>query len=142
MTDTPKTFTVDIKPADAPWVHRYFGVQITAIAIEPDDNKIKCTVTLAPRKAFIVSRVTTAVSSGTALAVDQTAGLTTADSILILNKADGFTTKATLTISAIPSDTSLTVSTIGVSIAVDDLVVIKKASTVTYNQDNVFTWLG
>lgn len=142
VTDTPKTFTVDIKPADAPWVHRYFGVQITAIAIEPDDNKIKCTVTLAPRKAFIVSRVTTAVSSGTALAVDQTAGLTTADSILILNKADGFTTKATLTISAIPSDTSLTVSTIGVSIAVDDLVVIKKASTVTYNQDNVFTWLG
>jgi len=25
---------------------------------------------------------------------------------------------------------------------VDDIVVIKKATSVTYNQDNVFTWLG
>lgn len=63
VTDTPKTYTIDIKPADAPWVHRYFGCQITAIAIEPDDNKIKCTVTLAPRKAFIAARVTTSANS-------------------------------------------------------------------------------
>lgn len=142
VTDTPKTYTIDIKPADAPWVHRYFGVQITNLAFVEEDNKIKCTASLTPRKAFISSRVTTAVGSGTALAVDQTAGLTTADTILIIDKTDGFTTKATLTISAVVSDTTLTVSTIGTSLAVDDIVVIKKATTVNYDQDNVFTWLG
>lgn len=142
VTDTPKTYTIDIKPADSPWVHRYFGVQITALSFEGDDNKIKCTATLAPRKAFINARVTTAANSGTALALDQTAGLTTADTILILDKADGYTTVATLTIAAVVSDTALTVSTIGVQLDVGDIVVIKKASSVTYNQDNVFTWLG
>lgn len=141
VTDTPQTYTVDIKPADAPWVHRYFGVQFTALSFEGDDNKIKCTATLAPRKAFIVSRVLTAVGSGTALSIDQTAGLTTADSILIVSKADGVTVKATLTISAVTSDTLLAVSTIGVSILQDDLVLIKKA-TATYDQDRVLTWMG
>lgn len=103
---------------------------------------MKCTATLSPRKAFINARVTTAVGSGTALAVDQTAGLTTSDTILIIDKADGYTTKATLTISAVVSDTALTVSTIGTSLAVDDIVVIKKAATVTYDQDKIITYLG
>lgn len=114
---------------------------ITAIKFEQDDNKIKCTATLAPRKAFINARVTTAASSGTALLVDTTAGLTTADTILVIDKDNGYTTLATLTIAAIVSDTALTVSTIGVTIDVNDLIVIKKA-TATYDQDKVFTWLG
>lgn len=53
--------------------------------------------------------------------------------------------KATLTLSGIGSDgLSLTTSTIGVSIAVDDLVVIKRATStsVTYDQGPIFTWLG
>jgi len=142
VTDTPRTYTIDLKPADAPWVHRYYGVQITGIKVEQDDNRIKCTVTLAPRKAFTVARVTTAIGSGTALAVDQNSGLTTADTILVLDKADGYTTKATLTLSAIGADgISLTTSSIGASLAVGDLVVIKK-NTATYNQDSVLTWLG
>lgn len=143
VTSTPKTYTIDIQGGDAPWVHRYFGVVITNLKFEQDDNKIKCTATLAPRKAFITARVTTTVGSGTALAVDQNAGLTTADSILVLDKADGYTTKATLTISGVGSDgISLTTSTIGTSLAAGDLVVIKRASTVTYSQDKIFTWLG
>lgn len=142
VTDTPKTYTIDIKPADSPWIHRYYGVQITGLLFEGDDNKIKCTATLSPRKAFITARVTTAASSGTALSLDQTAGLTTADSILVLAKEDGYTTLATLTISAVTSDTLLAVSTIGVQLDVGDIVVIKKATSVSYNQDNVFTWMG
>ena len=64
VTDTPKTYTIDIKPADAPWTHRYFGVQITALKFDgADDNKIKCTATIAPRKAFITAQVTTAAAS-------------------------------------------------------------------------------
>lgn len=141
VTDTPKTYTIDIKPADAPWTHRYFGVQITSLKFEGDDNKIKCTASLSPRKAFINARVTTAANSGTALAIDQTAGLTTSDTILILDKSDGYTTLATLTISGVTSDTLLAVSTIGVQLDIGDLVVIKKA-TATYDQDRVFTWLG
>jgi len=142
VTDTPKTYTIDIKPADAPWIHRYYGAQITKLAFEPDDNKIKCTATITPRKAFINARVLTAASSGTALNIDQTAGLTTADSILVLDKTDGYTVKSTLTISSITDDTNLVVSTIGSSLVVGDIVVIKKASSVTYSQDNVFTFLG
>jgi len=143
VTDTPQTYTIDIKPADAPWTHRYYGVMITALKFEQDDNRIKCTATLAPRKAFINARVTTAVGSGTALAVDQNAGLTTSDSILVLDKADGVTVKATLTLSAIGADgLSLTTSTIGTSLAVDDIIVIKKAASVTYDQDKIFTWMG
>ncbi len=141
VTDTPQTYTIDIKPADSPWVHRYVGVVITAMKFEQDDNKVKCTATLAPRKAFITARVTTAVASGTALSLDTTAGLTTSDTILVIDKNDGYTTLATLTISAVTSDVLLAVSTIGVSLEVDDLVVIKKA-TATYDQDKVFTWLG
>lgn len=88
VTDTPQTYTIDIAPAAAAWTHRYTGVQISAIKLEQDDNRIKCTATVMPRKAFIVARVKTAVSSGTALAVDQNSGLTTSDSILILDKTD------------------------------------------------------
>lgn len=142
VSDTPKTYTIDLKPADAPWVHRYYGVQITAMKIEQDDNRVKCTATLAPRKAFINARVTASVGSGTTLTLDQTAGLTTSDSIRVLDKADGYTTIADYTIASVDSDTQLTVSTIGATLDVGDIVVIKKATTVTYNQDKVFTWLG
>lgn len=141
VTDTPKTYTIDIKPADAPWVHRYYGVVITGLKFEQDENRMKCTATLAPRKAFINARITTSVGSGTTMTLDQTAGLTTADSIRVLDKADGYTTIADYTIASVDSDTQLTVSTIGATLDVGDIVVIKKA-TATYDQDKVFTWLG
>lgn len=140
VTDTPTTYTIDVKPADSPWIHRYFGTQITWLKFEWDDNKVKCTASLMPRKAFINSRITTAVSSGTTLTIDQTSWLTTSDSILVLSKADWYTTLATLTISSIDSDTQLTVSTIWVSLVIGDLVVIKRA-TANYDQWEIFTWL-
>jgi len=115
---------------------------VTALKFEQDDNRLKCTATLAPRKAFINARVTTAANSGTALSLDQTAGLTTADTILVIKWEDGFTTVKELTITAVTSDVLLAVSTIDVQIDVGDIVVIKKAATVTYNQDNIFTWMG
>ncbi len=52
------------------------------------------------------------------------------------------TVLATLTISSVTSNTLLAVSTIGVQLDVNDIVVIKKATSVAYNQDNVFTWMG
>ncbi len=141
VSDDPKTYTIDVKPADAPWTHRFYGCQITALNFEQDDNKIKCTLSTSPRKAYINARVTADVSSGTTLAVDQTGGLTTSDTILVLDQDDGFTTIAEYTITSIDSETQLTVSTIGDSLSENDLVVIKKA-TESYDQDPVFTWLG
>jgi hypothetical protein len=91
VTDTPKTYTIDIQPADAPWVHRFFGVQESKIVLTQEDNIIKCTASLMPRKAFISSRVTTEATSGTTLALDQTSGLVAGDVLYIVDKDDGFT---------------------------------------------------
>lgn len=141
VSDTPLTYTFDIKPANAPWVHRYFGVYVTKLSFEPEENKLKCTATLMPRKAFIQARVTTAASSGTSLDLDQTSGLTTSDTIIVLQKEDGYTTIAEYTIAAVNSETNLTVSTISDTLEVGDIVVIKKA-TESYDQDKVLTWNG
>ncbi len=140
VTNTPQTYTMDFKLADSPWAHRYYWVQITWLSFESDDNRMKCTVSLMPRKAFINARVTTAVSSGTTLTLDQTAWLTTADTIIVIQKEDWFTTVQELAITTVDSDTQLTTATISTAIDVDDIVVIKK-STTNYDQDRIFTWL-
>jgi hypothetical protein len=141
VTDTPKTYTLDVQPGDAPWIHRYYGVKINKEAFSEQDNKIQCVASTMPTKAFINARITTAAASGTTLLVDQTSGLTTDDTLLVLDKADGFTTLKELTITSIDSETQLTVSTIDVSLDVDDLIVIKRG-TPSYDQCEVFTWLG
>lgn len=140
ILDTTKDYTFDIQAGDAPWAHRFFGAQITKLSLTREDNAIKCTASVMPTKAFIAARVTTAASSGTALAVDQTSGLTTADTILVIDKDDGLTVLAELTIAGVVSETALTVSTIGVSLEVNDIVVIKRATVTasSYTQDNPF----
>jgi len=144
VTDTPVTYTFDVQPADAPYVHRFFGVMVSKLQFAREDNVIKCTASLMPRRAFIAARVTTAVNSGTTLTVDQTSGLTTSDSILILAKEDGATVVATLTIASIDSETQLTTSTIGVQLDVKDIMVIKRATVTdaSYAQDTPFVFLG
>ena len=141
---TPLTYTFDVQVADAPWVHRYFGLFITNLNLTREENAIKATASCVARKAFTQARVTTAANSGTALTVDQTAGLTTSDTIIVLQKEDGYTTVAEYTISAIVSETALTVSTISTQIDVDDIVVIKRfaVSQANYDMDDPFTFQG
>lgn len=141
VSDSPKSYTIDIQPADAPWVHRFYGCQISDLKFSISDNLIKCVAKVTPRKAFINARVTTAASSGTALEVDQTAGLTTSDTILVIDGDDGYTTLAEFTISSITDDNNLVVSTIGASLAVGDLVVIKRATS-SYDQNLELTYFG
>jgi len=142
VTDSPRTYTVDIQPADAPWVHRFFGTVISKLAFAQQDNLIKCTASLMPRKAFINSRVLGAVNSGTTLTLDQTSGLLAGDSILILQKEDGYTTVQTHIIDSTTDETTLVVtSAFNAQVDVDDIVVIKRA-TATYDQDLELTWLG
>lgn len=142
VTDTPRTYTFDIQPADAPWVHRFYGVQVNKLAFSQDDNVLKCTAGLTPRKAFINARILTAANSGTAVALDQTAGLVAGDSILIIQNEDGYTTVQDRVIASITDDNNLVVTeALNAQIDVDDIVVIKRA-TATYDQDLELTWLG
>jgi len=141
VSDTALTYTIDIKKADSPWIYRYFWCIISWLNFEEDENKIKCTASVMPRKAFIDAKITTSVNSWTTLALSQTSWLTTSDTILILDKDDWFITLKELTITSIDSETQLTVSTIDVQLDVKDLVVIKK-STATYDQNKVLTFLG
>jgi len=130
VSNSPKTYTIDLQRADAPWVHRYFGVFFTTMEFKKEDNGIQVTITCMPRKVFQNARVTTAASSGTTLLMDQTAGIHADDTILVLDKADGFTTIATLTVTTVDSATQLTVSTIGVQWDVNDIVVISADTVV------------
>lgn len=139
--DTPLTYTFDIQPADAPWVHRFYGVQINKLAFSIQDNLIKCVCSLMPRKAFIAARVTAATSSGTNLPLDQTSGLVVGDVLRICQNEDGYTSVAEHTISAIVDENNVTVNTISASIDATDIAVIKRQS-LTYSQDLEFTWLG
>ncbi len=140
VSNTPRNYTFDFAPGNAPWVHRFFNCQVTKIAHSQSDNAVSGVFTIMPTKAFISARVTVAVNSGTTLDVDQTAGLTTDDSILVLAKEDGFTTVKELNIATIISATQLETDTIDVQLDVDDIVVIKRASAseVTYAQCSPF----
>lgn len=142
VTNSPKTYTIDIQPADAPWVHRFYGVQITKVGFMAQDNIIKCSASVMPRKTFVSSRITTAANSGTTVNMDQTAGLLAGDSILIIQKEDGYTTVQERVIDSVTSDTELEVTVaLDAQIDVYDIVVIKR-QTASYDQALEFTWLG
>ncbi len=142
IKNTLNKYTIDIALAAAPWVHRFYGCAITKLAFGQDNNAIKCTASVMPTKAFISARVTTAASSGTALLVDQTDGLVATDTLLVIRNASNgtFTTVGELTVTSVTDGTTLVVSTIGVSIAVGDVIHIKRAAStaVTYVQCQPF----
>lgn len=139
---TLKTYTMDIKPADANYVRRYVSVYINSLAFSQVDNKIQLVLSVQALKAFDNARVTTTTASGTALHVDQTKGLTTSDTIWIIDKDDEETKKYERTVSAVNSETKITVnSAFSTSVDVDDIVVIKK-STPIYTASNDLIWIG
>lgn len=144
VSNTPKTYTLDLQRADAPWAHRFYGVYFTGIEIKKEDNGIQATISCTPRKVFQNARVTTAANSGTTLLVDQTSGLHADDTILVLDKADGFTTVKELAITTVDSETQLTVATIDVQLDVDDIVVIKSAAVTdsSYIQCDPFQFMN
>jgi hypothetical protein len=139
-----KTYTLDLQRADAPWAHRYFGVYFTSIEFTRSDNGIQATIACMPRKVFQEALVTTSANSGTTLLVDQTSGLHADDTILVLQKENGYTTVKELTVTTVDSETQLTVSTIDVQIDVGDIVVIKSVAeaSITYNQCDPFQFMN
>ena len=95
---------------------------------------------LMPTKAFIDASVTVEVSSGTTLSIDGSDGLVVNDHVLVIDKNDNTTVLADLTVTGITDSRHIEVSTIGVTIEVDDYIVIKRAaqSAVVYNQCQPF----
>lgn len=141
MANGNNTYTFEFAEAGQSYVHRYFGVQITKITFSVQDNIIKMSIDFLAQKAFITAEVKTAANSGTTLNIDQTSGLTTSDSIYILDKADGHTLVKEHTISSVDSETQLTVDTIDTQLDVGDIVVIKK-QTASYSLLNEFKFIG
>lgn len=140
------TYTIDVKIGGEPYVERLVGCMVSKANFKLDNNILKVTLTLMAQKVYTNSRVTAAVSSGTTLTVDQTSGLTTSDTLEVFSGATGqeSTLLATLTISAIVSETQLTVSTIGVSLPVNSIVCIQNETItpVNYNQGKEFYFAG
>ena len=144
ITNTTKPYTIDVRPGDAPWVHRFWGAQVVKLNYSRNGNAIKGQVQIMPTKAFTVAAVTTDASSGVTLLVDQTSGLTTSDTLVVIDKSNGSTVKGELGITSVDSENQLTVSTIGFSIVAGDLIGIKAAAVTdaSYNQNPPFQFMN
>lgn len=145
--NTLVTYTMDVKMAGEDYVSRYFGCRIEVLSFKIDGNKLVMTVTVQAQRSFTNARVTLAAASGTALLLDQTSGLTTSDTIQVLNDTDpSGAALAELTITTVTDENTLVVSTIGASLGVNDIVVIKAKTTGTtpedYDMSNEFIWAG
>jgi len=140
--NTLNTFTVDLAIGGEDYITRFFGVRIASLGLSINDNRADWAVGFMAQKWFSNARVKTAVSSGTTLSVDQTSGLTTSDTIIVLDATNPSSTKQELTITSIDSETQLTTNTITASIAVDDIVVIQRKPSVTYSLGNEFIFKG
>lgn len=139
---TLETYTMDVKIAGENYVERYFGVMIESVEFTMEDNKVKLTINVQAQRSFQNARITTAAGSGTALLVDQTSGLVAgSDTIIILDRLDPSTELAELTVTTVTDENTLVVSTIGVALEVDDIVVIKK-QTPSYDLSNELIFSG
>ncbi len=139
---SPKTYTIEIRPADADFVYRYVGCRITKLSLSQVDNKYQAVIGIMGQKVFTNARVTEQKTSGTSLPVDQTTGLLTTDRIIIKDKDDPSTNVAEKTISAIPSENEITLgSALAVTASVNDIAVIKR-QTPSYTLSSIMIWRG
>lgn len=135
-----KTYTFDIKPADADHITRIVGVKISQLAFSQTDNKIQCVISIIGQKAFTNARVTEALANGTGLKVDQTSGLNTSDVLRIIDK-DTLALNDTASISSIGSELSITLGE-NATASVGDIIAIQKASSVIYTVSDNLILIG
>lgn len=139
---TIPTYTADFALAGLSYVHRLIGVRGTSLKAMYADNALMADCGLTAAAAFTVARVTTTASSGTALVISSTYGLTTSDTITV-SYGDG-TNSADYTISSINADgVTLTLGSAitGKTHTAGDRVVIKSASA-SYTVGSQFTGVG
>lgn len=142
--DTLPAYTVDIARAGLGYVNRFFGVRFVKANLSIDGNRLKLTLDVVAQRVFTNARVTLAASSGTTLKLDQTSGIVSGDSILVLDKDAPGTTLATLTAGAASDENTLAVSAIGASLEVGDIVVIAAATVddEDYDRSRELTFVG
>lgn len=133
-------YTMDFALIGKGYVHRFLDMVASSIKNAYSDDYLTADVGLFGLAAFKVARVTTTASSGTALVISSTLGLTLTDTIIV-SQGDG-TNSEELTISNINADgVTLTTSTISKTHIAGDRVVIK-ASTPSYTTGSQFTGVG
>ena len=135
---TADTYTIDISIGDD-FVRRYVGCVGTGISFDIADNVWTATISLQAEFEFVATSVDTTVSSGQTLNLAQTSGVTTSDT-MILSPLVSAQTEETA-VSAVDSETQLTVATITNTHTAAALATIKK-STPSFTQVSKFTWIG
>jgi len=131
--NTQDSYTLDFAVGGEDYITRYFGCRISKLALAINDNRADWTVGFMAQRWFVNARLTVAIATGTTLTLDQTSGITTSDTIQVLDADNQDTVLATYTLSAVPTETTLTtVETIAVSLAVGDVVVIKRNASPSY----------
>lgn len=120
------TFTMDIRRGGKAYVTRFFGVCFTKLELSVDQNRWKAVLTVAAQRVFTNARILTGVSSGVTLALDQTSGITVADTLLVLDKDNPDSQLDTFGVGGIGSERELTTgSAITGTLEANDIVVIK-----------------
>lgn len=128
---------------------RFTGVRFPSIeSITDKDNIIGATLGVFARSAFISSRVQAVVASGSTkvILLDQTLGLTTADTVKVFRPGTGYLDFSgsgvkTSAISTIVSETSITVPTLQTALQAGDLIVLAP-QTPSFNTQTEFAWIG
>lgn len=135
------TLTIDIGNTDFGTARRYCGVRNGSVKWLQKNNVWYMEVTPMARYSFITAEVTAAaIATDTALILDTTHGLTTADTIIA---GLGSAHEEELTISAVNvNGTTLTTSAMAHPHSVGEIIAIK-ASTPSYDTSTLgFAWIG
>lgn len=142
------TFTLEVGLENE--AYRFGGVTFHDFAsIAHSDNIITAEVALRALFEFKHARVTAVTTAGSTktISVDQTMGLTTADSIKIFRPSTGAFIDLNgagvkfEAIASIPGETSFTIATLTDATAVGDLVMLNP-QTPSYSLANEFSWIG
>jgi len=137
-----ETYTFDVKKAGYDYIFRYFGVHLAKGAFSQSDNKIMTALDIQAMGSFTSARVTAdAVQTAVQIFVDQTKGITTDDTVQFLDKDDHSTVVAESTVTAIVSETEITVSAVSAAVDALDIMVIKKG-TATYDIGENMIFVG
>lgn len=141
-TGTIPTYTLDFGYTDLSYVHRLYGVRYGNLKFGFEDNTLMADMDVQALGMFTVAQVTTTATSGTALVISATAGITTDDTITV-SYGDS-TNSADYTVSAVDTDgVTLTLGSAitGKTHTAGDRVVIK-SSTPSYSLGSTFTGIG
>lgn len=142
------TFTMEIGYSNE--AIRFTGVRFHGLnSVKHEDNVITMELTVTARAEFKFGRVTAAVTAGSnkAIPVDQTLGLTTADTIKVWRPSTGVfkdlsgSGVKTSTISSISAGVSVTIGTLTDALAEGDLLMLAP-QTPSYSLGKEFTWIG